>query len=137
MRPEDESQYAMFLHLSALAGLIIGFFFLGPLILWLVKKDESPFVDRHGRTALNFHLSVLVYMVAAGLLMLVVAVATLGIGLLVLLPVFIIVAIAAMVAVIALPIVACLRAQAGQEYTYPLSIRFLSERPPPAGTTLI
>ena len=49
---QDEKTMAMLIHLS---GIFTGF--VGPLIIWLIKKDESPFVDRHGKTALNFFIT--------------------------------------------------------------------------------
>ncbi|MHB1261454.1 MAG: DUF4870 domain-containing protein [Thermoplasmatota archaeon] len=130
MRPDEERSYAMLLHLSALAGLLIGFFFIGPLILWIVKKDASPFIDRHGRAAVNFHLSLMAYAVGAIVLIGFIAIVTLGLGVLLLLPLIIVGALALGVLSIVFPIVACIRAQAGQEYAYPLSIRFI----PPPGT---
>ncbi len=50
---ENDRMLAMLLHLSS---LVVGFF--GPLIIWLVKKEESPFIDHHGKSALNFQLSI-------------------------------------------------------------------------------
>ena len=120
----DDRQYAMLLHLSALAGLLIGFFFVGPLILWLVKRD-SPFVDQHGRAAMDFHLSMLIYAVAGSLLVGLVAVFTLGLGVLLLLPVIILVALAAMVLFVLFPILAAVQANQGRPYRYPLSIPLL------------
>jgi uncharacterized Tic20 family protein len=131
MRPDEERTYAMLLHLSALAGLLIGGgFILGPLIMWLIKKESSPFVDRHGRTAVNFHLSLLAYAIGGAVLIGIIAIATLGLGVLLLIPVIILGAIALAVLAVVFPIMACLRAQAGLEYTYPMSIRFI----PPPGT---
>jgi hypothetical protein len=130
MRADEERTYAMLLHLSALAGLLIGGgFILGPLIMWLVKKEASPFVDRHGRAAVNFHLSLLAYAIGGAVLIGIIAIATLGLGVLLLIPVIILGAIALAVLAVVFPIIACLRAQAGLEYAYPMSIRFI---PPPA-----
>jgi uncharacterized Tic20 family protein len=132
MTPDEERQYAMFLHISALAGLVLGgFFFLGPLIMWLIKKDESAFVDRHGRSALNFYISLVVYAVAAGVLLVLIAVVTLGLGLILLIPLIVVVGIAAAVLLILLPVLAAMKAREGQEYRYPLSIRFIHDRPAP------
>lgn len=123
--PFDERNYAMLLHLSALAGIFIGFFFLGPLVMWLVKKDQSAFVDRHGRAALDFHISMFVYAVAGALLIGLVTIATLGIGLLLMLPLIILVAIAYGVLLIVFPIIAGVKANHGQPYDYPMSFRML------------
>lgn len=59
MSDKDERTYTTFVHLSSLSaylGLPFGWF-LGPLILWLIKKEESAMVDRHGRAAMNFNLT--------------------------------------------------------------------------------
>jgi uncharacterized Tic20 family protein len=128
MDAAQERQYAMFLHLSALGGFIVGgLFFLGPLIMWLVKKDESAFVDRHGRAAMDFFLSILLYGFIAVAALGAIAVATLGLGVLLLIPAIIVLAIAVGVALILLPILAAFKAQKGEECRYPLSIRFLSK----------
>ena len=60
-RNADDKQWGMFAHLSAIAGLMVGgLTFAGPLIIWLIKKDQSKFVDYHGKEALNFQLNVLI-----------------------------------------------------------------------------
>lgn len=102
----------MIAHLSALAGLVIGLNWLGPLIVYLVKKDEHPFIADQGREALNFNLSVFIYIIASAILIIVV------IGI-ILLPV---VAIAWLV----LTIMAAVRANNGESYRYPLTIRLVS-----------
>jgi uncharacterized protein len=108
----DARQWAMIAHLSALAGLVIGLNWLGPLIVYLVKKDEHPFIADQSREALNFNLSVFIYIIASAILILVV------IGI-VLLPV---VAIAWLV----LTIIAAIRANNGESYRYPLTIRLVT-----------
>ncbi|MCX5638047.1 MAG: DUF4870 domain-containing protein [Planctomycetota bacterium] len=85
--------------------------FLGPLIIWLVKKDEHPFVDEQGKEALNFQITVLIACLAAGLLTFV------CIGFL-LLP-------AVAIVDIIFCVMACVAANKGEHYRYPLSIRFI------------
>lgn len=108
----DSRTWGMLAHLSALVGLIIGFGFLGPLVVWLIRRDQDPYVDYHGKEALNFNISVLLYALVSGLLILVligiVLLAVVGIGWLV------------------LTIVAGVRASNGEYYRYPLTIRFVS-----------
>ena len=71
----QERTWATFCHLAAftvLLGVPLGLI-AGPLVVWLIKRNDSTFVDRHGKAALNFQLSVVVYgiiIVAAGWLML-------------------------------------------------------------------
>lgn len=125
MTEKQARDYAMFLHLSGLSMLFGIPSFIGPLVMWVIKKEESPFVDRHGKAAVNFHFSVLLYMVIAIVAIAIIAIFTLGIGVILLIPVIILGAIAAMVLLLVLPILACLKAQNGEDYTYPLTIHFL------------
>ncbi|BDX38304.1 orotate phosphoribosyltransferase [Tenuifilaceae bacterium CYCD] len=66
---EEERTYSMLCHLSALSGLIIPFgHILGPLVIWLIKKDQYTEVNRQGKAALNFHISLTIYAMIAGIL---------------------------------------------------------------------
>src|SRR3954467_5601748 len=60
-------------HASALLGFIVPYAFhiLGPLIIWLAKRGDSPEIDAHGKESLNFQISMLIYNLVAGLLCLV------------------------------------------------------------------
>ena len=115
---------AMFAHLSALAGGIltsgwagsIGCF-IGPLIIWMMKKDTMPFVDDQAKEALNFNISVALVFLALFLL----SVLTLGIGLIIAIPGWIIVGIAWLV----LTIIAGIKAHEGVAYRYPLTLRLI------------
>src|SRR5690554_1986105 len=54
----DQRQWAMFAHLSALLGLVTGIgAIVGPLVIWLVKRETMPFVDDQGKEALNFNIT--------------------------------------------------------------------------------
>ena len=74
----EERQWAMFAHLSAIVGALIGLSFLGPLVVWLVKKETMPFVDDQGKEALNFNIMLLIVFAVLWALTFV----TLGIGIL-------------------------------------------------------
>ncbi len=103
----------MLCHLTALAGLI-GIPFgnlLGPLIVWLIKKNEMPSVDAHGKESLNFQISMTLYVLVS------IALIFVGIGILLL--------IALGVANLILIIIAAFKASNGTPYQYPLTIRFL------------
>ncbi len=63
MAESDEKTMALLAHL--LGGITC---LLGPLIIWLIKKDESPFVNDQGKEAVNFQLSILIGYVIAGIL---------------------------------------------------------------------
>ena len=122
--PAEERQWAMFAHLSALVGGIltsgwagsIGCF-IGPLIIWLVKKDTMTIVNDQGREALNFNITVGI--VFLGLFVL--TIVTLGIGLILTVPLMIIVGIAWLV----LTIIAGMKANEGVAYRYPFTLRLI------------
>ena len=66
---QKERVWATFCHLSALAGFLLPWgHLLGPLILWLLRREDSPLVAEQGREALNFQLSVTLYVIAGALL---------------------------------------------------------------------
>ena len=111
--------YGMLTHLSAFAGAIVALAFVGPLIMWLARRDEHPFLDHHGKEALNFNLSMLLY----GVIGFVASFATLGIGLIVVIPA----AVVFFVTWVVTTIVAAVKANNGEGYRYPLTIRFIGE----------
>jgi len=109
----DERMWGMFCHLSAMAGYIIPFgSIVGPLIIWSLKKDEFPFVDEQGKEALNFQISMFIYLVISAILIIVV----IGIMLLIALGIFQLIMI----------IIASVKANNGESFRYPLSIKFLN-----------
>ena len=120
----EERQWALFAHLSALVGGIVtsGWAgsigcFIGPLIIWMVKKDTMPFVNDQAKEALNFNITVAILFLALFLL----ALLTLGIGLIVAIPLWIIIGIAWLV----FTIIAAMKANAGEAYRYPLTLRLI------------
>ncbi|GAB2505332.1 DUF4870 domain-containing protein [Pseudoxanthomonas sangjuensis] len=120
----EEKQWALFAHLSALVGGIItsGWAgsigcFIGPLIIWLVKKDTLPFVDDQGKEALNFNITVGIVFLALLLL----SIVTLGIGLIIAIPLWVIIGIAWLV----LTIIAAIKANQGVAYRYPFTLRLI------------
>lgn len=115
----DANQWAMIAHLSALIGLVIGLSFVGPLIVYAVKKDSHPYVRAQAAEALNFNLSVLIYGAALGLVTVVTIIFLVGI-------IFIPVLIAGAIAWLVLTIVAAMKANRGEPYRYPLTLRFVS-----------
>lgn len=113
----EERQWALFAHLSALLGAVVtGHLwglgcFLGPLIIWLVKKDSMPFVNDQAKEALNFNITVAIAAFVCGVLMIVL------IGLL-LLP-------ALAVIWLVCVIIAAIKANEGERYRYPFALRLI------------
>jgi uncharacterized Tic20 family protein len=120
--PEDR-QWAMFAHLSSLVAIWLGGMgFLGPLIVWLIKKDQSRFVDDQGKEALNFNLNILLAVVILGTLTAPVAFLTLFLGLIVIIPLFLALGALAII----MPILAAMKANAGEIYRYPYILRIVT-----------
>ena len=67
----EEKTWGMICHLSAFAFFIPFGHILGPLIVWLIKKEEFPFVNEQGKEALNFQISITIYSIFAGILVIV------------------------------------------------------------------
>jgi len=63
LRP-DETSHAAIVHLSSFASFVIPFgSILGPLVFWMVWRDQSKFVDYHGKQAMNFNISIAIYQI--------------------------------------------------------------------------
>ncbi|UCF64503.1 MAG: DUF4870 domain-containing protein [bacterium] len=109
---KDARTFGMLCHLLAFSGFVIPLGnIIGPLVVWLLKKDEFPFVDDQGKESLNFQISLLIYLLISAVLIVVV----IGIFLLIALGIFMIVMV----------IIATIRANEGQKYRYPMTIRLL------------
>lgn len=104
---QDEKTLGIVMHVLCLVGFPI----LGPLIVWLVKKDQSSYIDLQGRELLNFQLSFLVY----GFLSFLLCFILIGIPLL----------FAVGIATIVLTIIGIVNASEGKVYRFPLTIRLL------------
>ena len=109
----DVRTWNVLCHATALAGFFVPWagHILGPLIVWLAKRSDSPEIDEHGKESLNFQISMLSYNVIAGVLCLVL------IG-------FIILAILHILNLV-LVIVASIQASEGKFYRYPIAIRLI------------
>ncbi|MEZ4485627.1 MAG: DUF4870 domain-containing protein [Syntrophotaleaceae bacterium] len=111
-RSHEESNWGTFCHLSALAGYFIPCgHIIGPLVIWLLKKDLYPSVDQHGKEALNFQISISIYALAAYALVAIL----IGIPLLVGLAIFNFIMI----------IIAAVKCKNDHTFRYPLSLRLL------------
>lgn len=113
----DVRSYATFTHIVPLIAHLGGPFIVplvAAIIMWQIKKDQSPFLDDHGREATNFQLSLLIYAV---LVIPIAAIITCGLGAILAIPLII------------LNIVGCIlaakAAHRGEYYRYPMSIRII------------
>lgn len=110
---KDDKLWATFCHLAGFAGYFFPFGnVIGPLVIWLIKKDESQYIDLNGKKALNFQISMTIYTLASLVLicggpLILLAIIPLGI-----------------VSVI-FPIIAAIKANNGEEVSYPISIEFI------------
>jgi hypothetical protein len=106
--------WAMAAHLSTLC-VYVGVPFgniVGPFVVWIVKKDEFPFVDDQGKEALNFQISLIIYAIISAILCFVL------IGFVLLFALFIL--------DLVLTIMAAVAANRGEYYRYPLTMRFIT-----------
>lgn len=112
LQTPDERQMGMFLHLSQLLNFVIPFGgVLAPIILWQTQKDKMPALDAHGKMVTNWLISSLIYWIISGVL------AIILIGFLGMLALFIM--------GIAFPIMGGIKANNGEFWEYPLTIKFL------------
>ena len=109
----DVRTWNVLCHATALAGFFVPWagHILGPLIVWLAKRGDSPEINEYGKESLNFQISMLIYNVIAAVLCLVL------IG-------FIILAILHILNLV-LVIIASIQASEGKFYRYPMTIRFI------------
>jgi uncharacterized protein len=107
-------------HLSSLVGLLGVPFgnIIGPLVVWLLKRDASPGVDAHGKESLNFHISWTIYGLVLAAIAAILMFVIIGFFLW---PVLIL----GWLAMLILVIIGSVKAGNGELYRYPLTIRFL------------
>jgi uncharacterized Tic20 family protein len=113
MTDKDARLWAMLCHLTSLSWLFTGVGgIVGPLVCWLIKKNDHPFIDENGKESLNFQISMHLYYLVGGLLIFCFLVG---------IPVLIVLSVVNVVLVI----IASVKASNGEHYRYPLTIRFI------------
>jgi uncharacterized Tic20 family protein len=114
---KDARMWAMICHLAGLAGLVIPVVgcIVGPLIVWQIKKEEFPFVDEQGKEAVNFQISMSLYLLISAPIWILLSFVCIG----VLIPV------AISIVDLVFLLIAAVKANDGQHYRYPLTIRFI------------
>ena len=108
----NTKKWAMVLHLSVFAGFLVPLAgLIAPIVIWQIKKNELPELDAHGKTVVNFLISMLIYGFVAFMLTFIV----IGIPLL----------FALCIVGIAYPIVGAIKANAGELWNYPGILRLI------------
>lgn len=118
MPPAEERNWAMGCHLAALSGFIgiPAGNIIGPLIVWLIKKDQSAYINDQGKESVNFHISLWIYTLLSGLLWFTI----------VLIPLAFLLWGIIYIAGIVYTILGAVAASNGQSYRYPLTLRLIS-----------
>jgi uncharacterized Tic20 family protein len=122
MITQNDKNYSSITHLSSFAGWIFPFGnVIAPLVLWSAKKNESAYIDTHGKAAVNFQLSLMLYSFLLALLIIPLTIFTLGLGLIAVILGIIPVIILIIVSIIS----ASIKATHGEYYHYPFTIEFI------------
>jgi len=110
---KDARMWAMFCHLAGLCNFILPAIgnIVGPLIIWQLKKEEHPFVDTNGKEALNFQISITIYSIIS-LITFVICIGPFVLA-------------AVIIFDLIFLLIAAVKANNGQEFRYPLTIRFI------------
>jgi len=110
---QDDKTFGMLAHLAALAQFVVPTFgnVIGPLVIWLIKKDQSSWVNKQGKEALNFQISIAIYTLVSIILIPII----IGILLLIAVGIFWLIMV----------VLATIRVSEGESFRYPLSIRFI------------
>lgn len=113
LQTPEAKQMGLFLHLSQFLGFVIPFGgIIAPIVIWQTQKDKYPALDAHGKMVANWLISVVIYALVCGVLSLVL------IGLVGLL--------ALAVISVVFPIIGAVKANNGEFWEYPLTIKFLT-----------
>jgi len=118
----NERGLATIMHLSGFAGALGPgpLSIIIPLVIWLSRRDDSPFLDDHGKEVLNFQISLWIWLAIAVLISILLMLVLVGFLLIFVLP-----ALIGLVGSI-LMIVGAVKAYSGEYFRYPMTIRFLS-----------
>jgi len=111
----EQRTWGMLCHLASLSAFFSGIgFVLGPLIVWLIKRDEMPFVNDQGKEALNFNITLFI----VGAVLWAFTLITLGLGALIAVPLMVVIGLVWLI----VTIVAAIKANDGEYYRYPFAL---------------
>jgi uncharacterized protein len=109
---QDERTWGMMAHLSAFSGFLVPLGgVIGPLVVWLIKREQSAFVADQGKEALNFNISVLLAALVCGVLVFIFIGILLGVAL--------------FIFWLTMTIIAAIKASEGVRYRYPVALRLV------------
>ena len=117
---KDEKTWGMVSHLSALACFVFPFYgnIFGPLVVWLIKKDEMPFVNEQAKESMNFQITASIILTILTVVAFVLSFILVGF---LLYPIIVLIGVADLVLII----VAAIKANEGENYRYPFAIRLI------------
>jgi hypothetical protein len=121
MSDADRKNWAMAAHMSAFVVFIGVPSLVGPLVVWLLKRDTDSYIAAHSVHALNFNISVAIYTIVGTIAVGIIGVLTLGIGFFLAIPVVIV----AFIVWLVLVIQGGIAASRGEQFRYPLTIDFV------------
>lgn len=119
---DDDKTYAVLMHLSVLAHLVLPYISLAiPIVMWLTRKDRSAFIDDHGKEAVNFQITISIYSIVMPIIGVIIMFLTMGLGFILLIPLVFLPYVLAIVGMV----MAIVRTNKGEYFRYPMTIRFL------------
>ena len=117
--PSSTRSWEVLCHMSSILGFVLPFGnIIGPLIVWLAKRNDGLGIDAHGKESLNFQISWTLYGTILAAIMFILLFVLIG---LLIIPILFI----GWVAMVVLTVIASVKASNGELYRYPLTIRFL------------
>ncbi len=119
---DDERSYSLLMHLTLLAHLIVPYVaIIAPIIMWLVRKEKSSYIDDHGREAVNFQITLLLYTIILPAIAAIIGVITCSVGFVLLVPAIFGPYILGLVGMI----MGAMAANRGEFFRYPMTLRLL------------
>ncbi len=124
MSPEDERMWGALAHGGAVAAMVFSAGFLGfvaSVAVYVIHKDRGPFVRAHAANSINVQITMFIWLIVLGILTIPIAILTLGLGLVVMLPALA----AAFVVAGVLHVIGAIKAYNGEWWSPPLTPRFV------------
>ena len=117
----DERTWGGAAHWSALVAAFLAMAFLGPLLIFLIKGNDSAYIRQQSAESLNFQLSMIIYGVVGTIVGVIISIVTLGLGLILFIPLILVYGLWWLI----YTIIGSVKAANGELYQYPLTIRMV------------